>query len=90
MVDKRQIAPPRRAASLVVVALLLIAGCSNPEKQKQQYFESGNKYFAAKQYDHAIVEYSNALRIDPKFGQAHVKLAESYEQTHNPVSAMSE
>ena len=55
-----------------------------------QYFESGNKYFAAKQYEHAIVEYTNALRLDPKFGQAHLKLAETYEHTQNYAGALAE
>ncbi|HJZ75899.1 MAG TPA: tetratricopeptide repeat protein, partial [Vicinamibacterales bacterium] len=67
-----------RAAAFATLALVS-AACGTPETRKQGYFERGNRYAAEKQYDHAIVEYANAIRLDPKFGEARLKLAEAYE-----------
>src|SRR5687768_12779271 len=71
-----------RASTLIALALLL-AGCSSPEEQKQRHFEQGNTYVAEKRDDFAVIEYANAVRIDPKFGEARLKLAETYERMGN-------
>ncbi len=74
----------RRLKSLAAVQLLALvalaaAACSkDPEVAKQQYFASGNRYFEQKKYREAIVEYRNAVNIDPRYGDARLKLATSY------------
>ena len=78
-----------RVCSLIALALLL-AGCSSPEEQKQQHFERGNQYVAEKRDDFAVIEYANAVRIDPKFGEARLKLAETYERMNNIQAAFPE
>ena len=80
---------PRQAYRLVVLALLLTA-CSSPEEQKQRHFEQGNAYVAEKRDDFAVIEYANAVRIDPKFGEARLKLAETYERMGNIQAAFPE
>jgi tetratricopeptide (TPR) repeat protein len=62
---------------LAVALVLTAAACSNPETEKQRYFESGNRFFDEKKYQEAIVEYRNALQADEMFGEARFKLAES-------------
>ncbi len=68
-----------------VVGLLLTAGlvgCSkDPEKEKQAYFASGNALYEQGKFGDAVVEYRNALKADPKFGEARLKLAEAYLKT---------
>jgi tetratricopeptide (TPR) repeat protein len=78
-----------RAAFPVCLALLL-AACSSPEAQKKQHFEQGNKYAAEKRDDFAVIEYANAVRIDPRFGEARLKLAETYERMGNAQAAFPE
>ena len=80
---------PRQAYRLVVLALVLTA-CSSPEEQKQRHFEQGNAYVAEKRDDFAVIEYANAVRIDPKFGEARLKLAETYERMGNIQAAFPE
>ena len=80
---------PRQAYRLVALALLLTA-CSSPEEQKQRHFEQGNTYVAQKRDDFAVIEYANAVRIDPKFGEARLKLAETYERMGNIPAAFPE
>lgn len=78
-----------RAYRLVALAVLLSA-CSSPEEQKQRHFEQGNAYVAEKRDDFAVIEYANAVRIDPKFGEARLKLAETYERMNNIQAAFPE
>src|SRR5579864_7408455 len=62
---------------LMIVALF--AGCTrDPNVRKQKYFDSGDKYFAQGKYREAIIQYSNAIQIDPRFAQAHYQLSQAY------------
>src|SRR5688500_16233930 len=81
--------PIHRASCLLVLALIA-SGCSSPEEQKQQHFDRGNQYAAEKRDDFAVIEYANAVRIDPKFGEARLKLAETYERMGNLQAAFPE
>ncbi len=77
----------------LALALLLAActACSgDPNVTKQKYLESGNRYFEQKKFREAIVEYRNAIKIDPRFGEARLKLAASYLQTGDPVNGLRE
>jgi putative PEP-CTERM system TPR-repeat lipoprotein len=69
-------------SSIVLVQLLLSTGaCSrDPERAKQEYLRSGNRYFDEKKYGEAAIQYRNALKQDPQFGEARYKLAQSNAQ----------
>jgi putative PEP-CTERM system TPR-repeat lipoprotein len=81
-----------RTALLGYIAVigLCVAACSDPQVAKQRAFERGNQYFNEKKYAEAIVEYRNAIRRDARFGEARLKLAESYEHTGNARAAFTE
>ena len=64
---------------LVLLTALVASGCSSAEERKQQFLESGNRYFDEKKYGEAIVAYQNALREDPRLGETRYKLAQAYE-----------
>ena len=49
------------------VALVLGPGCSK-ESRKARYLKNGYKYYSARQYDKAEVEYLNAIRLDSQNG----------------------
>ena len=64
--------------SCCVIAALL-TGCSrDPNVRKQKYFDSGEKYFAEGKYREAVIQYLNAVQIDPRFARAHYQLSQSY------------
>jgi Tfp pilus assembly protein PilF len=66
----------------LILTSLLVVGCAqDPSVRKQKYLESGNEYFAEGKYPHAIIEYRNAVDIDPKFGEARKRLAQAYGRT---------
>lgn len=79
--------------SIVIFCLLasLFTGCSrDPNARKQKYFESGEKYFAEGKYREAVIQYSNAVQIDPRFAQGHAQLAQTYLKLGDTQRAFSE
>src|SRR5690348_14918326 len=71
-----------------MVGLFLLAACSrDPNVRKQKYLESGNRYYDAGKYSAAAIQYQNAIQIDPRFADAHFKLAQAYlkEGMWNPA-----
>jgi len=70
---------------ILVILLLALAvaggtiGCSrDPNVRKQKYFESGKRYAEKGKYSEALIQFSNALRVDPAFAEAHLELARTY------------
>lgn len=68
-----------------VVALILavliggFSGCSrDPKVRRQKYLESGKRYYDQGKYREASIQFMNALRIDPRFADAHYELALAY------------
>ena len=53
----------------------LLTGCSNPQKAKLKYLESGQRYFEKGQYREAGIQFQNALRLDSHLAVAHYRLA---------------
>src|SRR5689334_5935037 len=77
--------------SLGAALLAGVAGCHrDPEAAKRKFFESGEAYYAQKNYKSAIIEYRNAIQKDPRFGEARYKLALSYVQTGDAGNALAE
>jgi tetratricopeptide (TPR) repeat protein len=75
---------------LAVIGVVLATGCSNPEVEKRRHFERGNRYAAGHQDEFAVIEYGNAVRLDPKFGEARYRLAQTYERMNNLRDAYAE
>ena len=79
-----------RHVGTLFLAALMASSCSNPETEKVRHLERGNQYAAEKRDEFAVVEYASAVNIDPKFGEARLKLAETYERLNNPRAAFPE
>ncbi len=67
------------ASGFLTVVILLAACQENPGVQKERYFRSGQRYLAEHKYDEAIIEFRNAVQIDPRFADAHVALGQAYQ-----------
>ena len=71
----------RRLAGCALLSLAAIsAACSgqDPEVARSEHTRRGDDYVKAGKYPEAIIEYRSAIQIDPQFGEAHYKLAETY------------
>src|SRR5688572_4879629 len=79
-----------RSACALLLAGLVLSSCSNPETQKMRHMEQGDKYAAEKRDDFAVIEYASAVKLDPKFGEARLKLAETHERMKNIRAAFPE
>src|SRR5437868_7709859 len=73
----------RLRTSALTFVLLALAICSlnggsrNPAVRKQKYLESGVRYYEKGKYREAVIQFSNALQVDPKFAAAHFRLAQA-------------
>ena len=78
------------AVTLFVVVTLL-AGChTDPNVRKQKYLESGKRFSAEGKYREAAIQFSNAVKIDKSFADAHYELAQAYEHLGQYSAAFSE
>ena len=69
----------RRSIMVVSLIAVLLSACSlDPNARKQKYFRSGQDYFAKGKYQEAALEFTNAIKIDSGYADAHYQLAESY------------
>src|SRR5215475_8912316 len=76
------------AASL---ALGASTGCSrDPNKQKQKYLESGKRYASEDKLREAIIQFSNALKVDRNFDDAHYELSKVYLKQGSALPAYAE
>jgi tetratricopeptide (TPR) repeat protein len=70
---------------------LLLAGCSSdPSTRKHAYLTSGDKYYQFGKYQEAVIQFRNALQIDPRFAEAHWQLARAYMKLQNTDAAYHE
>jgi Tfp pilus assembly protein PilF len=61
------------------VAIAFLAGChGDPNVRKQKYLDSGKRYSAAGKYNEAVIQFSNALKIDKSYADGHYELAKTY------------
>src|SRR5437879_4258744 len=82
----------RIAIIVVCIASLGAAiGCTrDPNVRKRKYFESGERYEKDAKYREAIIQYSNALRLDKNYAEAHYGLARAYMKTGALITAYGE
>jgi len=63
----------------ILLLVTLVGACSrNPNVRKQKYFASGDRYFSKQDYKAAIIQYSNALKLDARYEPARYQLGQCY------------
>ncbi|MFZ1136893.1 MAG: tetratricopeptide repeat protein [Candidatus Korobacteraceae bacterium] len=76
---------------IVTIIATTFAGCSrDPNVRKQKYLDSGQRYFEKGKYREAAIEFTNAIKIDPGFAEAHYQLAQTYLKVQEPGRAYQE
>ncbi len=62
--------------AFVLLATVAFVSCNrDPNVVKQRYLESGNRYFEKGRFKESRIQYMRALKIDPRYGAAHYRLA---------------
>jgi tetratricopeptide (TPR) repeat protein len=73
------------------VLSLLMLGCTrDPNVRKAKYLASGKNYAAQGKEKEAIIQFSNAIKIDPHYAAAHFELAKAYLKTGSALGAYTE
>ncbi|MGQ9919088.1 MAG: tetratricopeptide repeat protein, partial [Bryobacteraceae bacterium] len=82
---------PSRAWAFLFTALMLVAAsCGrDPEKAKRRYLENGNRYAQQGKFKEAIIMYRNALKRDPRFGEAYLRLGDAEMRRGMPAQAVA-
>src|SRR5579863_1877556 len=65
-----------RISSLIL--LCFFVSCSNPQAKATRFYHQGMKYYQEGKYAEAVLEFKNAVQINPKHAQAQLQLALSY------------
>ena len=65
----------------------LISSCSSPQDDVARRLENARKYFAAKEFENAKIEFQNVIQLDPQNDIAHFELGETYVHLQDPVKA---
>lgn len=80
-----------RLLPAAALALSFLAGsCArDPEKAKRRYLENGNRYLQQGKVKEAIIMYRNALKRDPRFGEAWLKLGDAEMRRGMPAQAVA-
>jgi len=73
-----------------LIASTLVSACNNPESQKLEHVKRGDEYAKEKRDEFAVVEYASAVQLDPMFGEARLKLAETHQRMKNIRAAAPE
>jgi len=76
--------------SMTALSFAAIACSRDPNVVKQEHFTRGEQYFAENKLPEAIIEYRNAIQIDPQFGLARYKLGDAYAKTGEAQAAFGE
>ncbi len=76
---------------LFTLILVVIAGCGiSPEEKKAAHYQKGMAYINSGEYRAAVIEFRNAVQIDPAFADARYQLGLAYLKTDQPGNALEE
>jgi tetratricopeptide (TPR) repeat protein len=76
-----------RTVITTLLAFVLCASCSTDEARKTERYDKGKALAAASKFGEAILEFRNAIQLDPNFAPAHLALAQAYAETDDTVNA---
>src|SRR5437762_3857645 len=80
-----------RFISFSLVAAFLFTACStDPNTRKLNFLRDAERYSKSGKYQEAVIQFRNALEIDPRFAPAHYGLGSAYIALKNNESAYRE
>src|SRR5262245_4541951 len=79
------------ARLFVLTVTLAFVGCGkDPEVGKREYLKSGQQYVSNGKYKEAVIEFRNAVQLDPRYGEARFALAGALLKTGDVQGAYRE
>ncbi|HLJ16263.1 MAG TPA: tetratricopeptide repeat protein [Bryobacteraceae bacterium] len=69
--------------ALAAIAVLLLSGCStDPRRGKEMFLNSGLRYMQKGKYQESIIQFQNALKLDPHCVEAMAELGQAHIANH--------
>ncbi|HEY1308758.1 MAG TPA: tetratricopeptide repeat protein [Vicinamibacterales bacterium] len=79
------------ALPCLLAVLVALAGCTiDPNTKKTKFLESGDRYSKDGKLASAIIEYRNAVDVDPTWAKARQRLAEAYTRAGDGPHALEQ
>ena len=88
--DSKRMGRVSAVACLTTLAMLATGCTRDPNVRKVKYLESGKSYEKQGKDKEAIIQFSNAVKIDPHYAAAHFELAKAYLKLGSGMSAFTE
>jgi tetratricopeptide (TPR) repeat protein len=79
-----------RLSWLAVFLLLLVAGLGYGKYRVKKAYERGVDAIRGQDYDHAIAEFSEVIRLEPKYADAYINRGASYAHKGDWVKAIAD
>jgi tetratricopeptide (TPR) repeat protein len=76
----RVVSRARRGLAVALVCAALLAGCGGPHARFESHVQRGKQYFDHGEFQKARIEFLNALRIEPKNGDATLLVGRANEK----------
>jgi len=73
-----------------VALLLLLLVCAGCNRDPKKFLAKGDQSFDSGKYPEALIYYGRALQLDPRFADAHFKLAETHLKMKSWAAAFNE
>ena len=74
-----------------IILLVLLSGCSaDPDKSKLKHFQKGMVYVKQDKPKAAVIEFRNAIQIDPKYADARYRLGLLYLESGDIKNAFKQ
>ncbi len=73
---------------VLLLAVVATTGCGGAEQRKARFIAKGDALMAERKYDKALLEFRNAVQLDPEDGAARVRVGEAAEKLGNFPEAM--
>jgi len=68
-----------KCALAVVTAFLLLSCQGDPQVNRDEFYASGQLYLDEERYRESVIQFRNALQLDPNFLPARLSLARAYQ-----------
>ena len=79
-----------RFLAIFFAVSFFVSGCSDSETKKVAHYNKGMEYVEKEDYKPAILEFKNAIQIDPKYAAARYQLGLAYLKNKQPSDAVEE
>jgi len=73
----------RYSKYLIIFIIIMIVGCGSSETRKTKFFDKGNEFYEKGDYGKAILNFQNAIKLDPHYADAYSSLGMCYFKLMN-------